>query len=134
MSEVKLFRRQDLDLTPRDGIATVPVVNRGYSEGLGAGIGTFEDCAIEWTVSYDEVLFIMEGRFSLRVGDKRYRAGPGDTLWIPRGTALVYEAKERVTFFYAVSPVQNSPSTAKTTSYPTASAESVGLGAGGARE
>lgn len=48
------------------------------------------------------------------------RSGPGDILWIPKGTALVYEAKERVTFFYAVCPAAESPSAGKPLSYPTA--------------
>ena len=119
MSDVKLFKVRDLDLTPRDGQAVLPVVNRSYSRELGAGIGVFESCSIEWTVSYDEVLFIKDGNFTLRVGDKAYRAGPGDILWIPKDTRLVYEAKERVTFFYAVHPVGGSPSTSKEIAFPT---------------
>jgi len=124
VSEVKLFRAGDLDLTPgKDGIVTVPVVNRRYSTAMGAGIGVFENCQIEWTVTYDEVLFIKDGNFTLRVGDKAYRAGPGDILWIPKDTALVYEASERVTFFYSVHPVGKSPSTSLTTEFPTSPAE-----------
>lgn len=119
MSDVKLFRQRDLDLTPNDqGIVTAPVVNRRYSTGMGAGIGVFENCRIEWTVTYDEVLFIKDGRFTLRVGGKAYRAGPGDILWIPKDTPLVYEAAERVVFFYAVYPVDKSPSTSKTIEFP----------------
>jgi ethanolamine utilization protein EutQ len=81
MSDIKLFRMRDLDLTPNaEGIVTAPVVNRRYSTGMGAGIGVFENCAIEWTVTYDEVLFIKDGDFTLRAGGKAYRAGPGDIL------------------------------------------------------
>ena len=120
MGDVKLFRQRDLDLAPnKDGIVTAPVVNRGFSAAMGAGIGVFEQCHIEWTVTYDEVLFIKDGNFTLRVGDKAYHAGPGDILWIPRDTPLVYEARDKVTFFYAVCPVEKSPSTSMTTAYPT---------------
>jgi ethanolamine utilization protein EutQ len=101
----------------------VPVVNRRVSTGMGAGIGVFENCAIEWTVTYDEVLFIKEGNFTLRVAGKAYRAGPGDILWIPKDTPLVYEAGERVVFFYAVYPVDKSPSTSKTIEFPTTAPE-----------
>ncbi|HXQ42273.1 MAG TPA: hypothetical protein VN821_13465, partial [Candidatus Udaeobacter sp.] len=68
---------------------------------------------------YDEVLFIKDGRLDLRVGKKLYRAGAGDILWIPAGTALVYEAKKKVTFFYAVHPVSKSPSSSLKKKYPT---------------
>ena len=100
----------------------MPVVNAGYSRELGAGIGVFENCSVPWTVTYDEVLFIKDGELTLRVGDKAYRAGPGDILWIPKDTAVIYEAKERVTFFYAVHPVGASPSTGQTIVFPTAAA------------
>ena len=68
MTEVKHFRIADLDLTPTEDGPTVPVVNAGYSHELGAGIGVFENCAVPWTVTYDEVLFIKEGGLTLRAG------------------------------------------------------------------
>ncbi len=121
MTGVKMFRKGDLDLTPNDqGAAVLATVNAGVSGTMGAGIGTFEDCAIAWTVTYDEVLFIADGEFTLRVGDDVYEAGPGDILWIPKDTALVYEAKGKVTFFYAVYPASASPSASQTTAHPTA--------------
>ena len=121
MAEVKLFRKADQDFTLNDaGAAVHALVNAGFSDAMGAGIGVFEGCEMEWTVTYDELLFIHEGNFTLRVGDAAYNAGPGDTLWIPKDTPLVYEAKEKVTFFYAVYPASASPSASQTTAYPTA--------------
>ncbi len=117
---VKLFRKADQDFTPRNGAAILRLVNCSYSEGLGGGIGTFEDCRIEWTVTYDEILFITEGNFTLRVDDDAYHAGPGDTLWIPKDTAMVYEADENVTFFYAVFPDAKLPPPTRPIDYPTA--------------
>jgi ethanolamine utilization protein EutQ len=120
MAEVKLFREQDQKFTMEDGAAVLALVNAGNSPAMGAGIGIFEDCRIEWTVTYDEVLFIHKGSFRLRVGNDVYHAGPGDTLWIPANTPLVYEADAPVTFFYAVYPATKSPSAMKHTTYPSA--------------
>jgi ethanolamine utilization protein EutQ (cupin superfamily) len=119
MPKVKHFSVGDLDMKPTEDGPVHAVVNAGYSAELGAGIGVFENCAIPWTVTYDEVLFIKDGRLDLRVGKKLYRAGAGDILWIPAGTALVYEAKKKVTFFYAVHPVSKSPSSGLKKKYPT---------------
>lgn len=33
----------------------------------------------------DEVFRVIEGRFRMRVGDQDFEAGPGDTLFLPRG-------------------------------------------------
>jgi ethanolamine utilization protein EutQ len=114
MSDVKLYRKSDNPLTanPQMHAVTLPFINVGNSETMGAGLGLFDTGAsIPWTVTYDEVLFIHEGNFTLRVGDTAFEAGPGDTLWIPAHTELVYDAAEPVTFFYAVYPAANSPST-----------------------
>ena len=107
MSDVKLFRARDLDLTPDDkGIVTAPVVNRRISTGMGAGIGVFENCAIEWTVTYDEVLFIHEGHMDVVTDEGRFACGPGDIVWLPTGTTLDYDAsKGRCAYFYALYPV-----------------------------
>lgn len=109
---VKLFRRNETYFSPGpNGIAAHGLVNAGFSRHLGAGVGVFESCSVEWTPDYDEVLFILDGLLRLRVGAKIYVAGRGDVIWIPEGTAIVYEATIRTTFFYAVCPVQNSIST-----------------------
>src|SRR5579863_3594485 len=119
MPKVKHFSIGDLDMKPAEGGPVHAVVNAGYSTELGAGIGVFENCAIPWTVTYDEVLFIKDGRLDLRVGKKLYRAEAGDILWIPAGTDLVYEAKKKVIFFYAVHPVSKSPSSGRKKKYRT---------------
>lgn len=120
----KLFRKSDQDLSPgATGAAVQGLVNTAFSTRLGAGIGVFQDCAMEWTVSYDEVLFILEGNLRLKTKAGTFHAGAGDTLWIPEGTWLVYEADDPVTIFYAVAPVTNSPTTGEARSHPTAEPE-----------
>jgi ethanolamine utilization protein EutQ len=117
MLETKIFRKKDLDLKPVNGMKTIGLVNVSFSKELGAGIGVFEDCSIPWHITYDEVINILEGQFTLQVGDKLFHAGPGDVLWVPRDTDIVYIAKEKVTFFYSVLPADNAPSTAKNIDY-----------------
>lgn len=120
MTEVRLFRKSDQDLVPGpNGAAVQGLVNTSFSTRLGAGIGVFENCAMEWTVTYDEVLFILDGQFRLKTRQGTFHAGPGDTLWIPEGTWLIYEADAPVTFFYAVAPVSGSPTTGVARSHPT---------------
>jgi len=121
MTGVQLFRKSDQDLVPGpSGAAVQGLVNTSFSQRLGAGIGVFQDCAMEWTVSYDEVLFILEGEFRLKTHEGTFHAGPGDTLWIPEGTWMVYTADAPVTFFYAVAPADRSLSTQIAKAHPTA--------------
>lgn len=123
MTGVKLFRAgdQDFSFTGDRPASVLAYVNAGNSESMGGGYGVFgAGCDIEWTVTYDEFLFIHKGHFSLRVGEDVYAAGPGDTLWIPKDTPLSYVAEEDVWFFFAVYPATSSPSASKKTIYPDA--------------
>jgi len=121
MSEVQLFCKKDQNFNLGEINACVnALVNVGNSTTMGGGIGVFgAGSNMEWTVTYDEILFIHDGDFELQVGDVKYLAGPGDVLWVPSGTALIYKAEKDVTFFYAVSPVSNSPSTSTAQSFTT---------------
>lgn len=108
MSDVIHFKTADRQFEPygndpqRSSIARL--VGPEVSKSMGAGIARFDECSIEWTVLYDELIVTLEGTFTLRVGDKVYECAPGDVLWVPQNTALRYEGT-RATVFYALSPV-----------------------------
>ena len=127
MSGVKLFRREDQDFSYEADATDAPYcisafVNASNSDTMGGGLGVFgAGSNVEWTVTYDEFLFIHSGQFQLKIGDEIFHAEPGDTLWIPRDTPLTYIAEEDVWFFFAVSPFSKSPSASLPIVYPDAS-------------
>jgi ethanolamine utilization protein EutQ (cupin superfamily) len=92
MPGVKLFRREDQDLSFDGNLADESYcisafVNASNSETMGGGFGVFgAGSNVEWTVTYDEFLFIHSGRFQLKIGEDIFHAGPGDSLWIPKDT------------------------------------------------
>ena len=90
------------------GEATIArLVGPELSSSMGAGVATFDNCSIEWTVLYDELIVVLEGTFRLRLGGEENRtieAGPGDVIWLPEGTPLRYEG-DGAKVFYALSPV-----------------------------
>ena len=96
-------------------IVTVPVVNAGFSRSMCAGFAAFETCSVEHTVTgYDEILNVISGSMSLTQGNQRWRAGPGDLLWIPADETFIYEADEKCVTYYSTSPPEMSGSTRKT--------------------
>ena len=77
----------------------------GTKEGtlLGTGFARFRKASIPWTVRYDEVLLVIEGRVTVRTGDGDLEAGPLDCVWLPKGTELTY-LSESALVFYAIHP------------------------------
>ena len=105
----RVFRAADRKLipavTPTGTTSIAREIDASTSRSLGAGIEYLEDTVIEWTVTYDEVLFIHEGRLTIESGGERHDCVPGDIVWLPEGTSLKYIARERVAYFYALHPV-----------------------------
>ncbi|MOA20931.1 Ethanolamine utilization protein EutQ [compost metagenome] len=108
MSEVIHFQRSARTFEPYGDdprqASICRLVGPELSQTMGAGVARFDGCSIAWTVLYDELIVTLEGYFRLRVGDAVFDTEPGDVLWIPANTPLVYEG-EGATVFYALHPV-----------------------------
>jgi ethanolamine utilization protein EutQ len=109
MSEARIFKRSEMKLipavTPTGTTSIARVINSAISRHMGGGIEYLENTVIEWTVTYDEILFIHEGTLTLEFGGDQHQCTAGDIVWLPEGTQLKYVAKERVGYFYALHPV-----------------------------
>jgi ethanolamine utilization protein EutQ len=110
MSKPQVFHRGDMVLqeavTPTGNTSIARLVNSTISKHLGAGIEYLDNVAIDWTVTYDEVLFILEGPLTIEFApDDRHVCNTGDIVWLPEGTHLKYIATGRAGYFYALYPV-----------------------------
>ena len=98
---------ETLNFTPRfaygDQAAIAEITGSNDHTMLGAGLARFTNAAIPWTVRYDEVLLVLEGRVIVRTTDGDLEAGPKDCIWLPKGTDLTYIA-DNALVFYAIHP------------------------------
>ena len=62
-----------------------------------------------WTIKYDEVLLVVEGELTVHTAEGALKAGPKDTIFLPKGTALEYEAEDAL-IFYAIHPANRAGS------------------------
>ncbi|MGX7874654.1 hypothetical protein ACVDG5_019475 [Mesorhizobium sp. ORM6] len=98
------------DLTPAPfsprGASTNELMNADTGARIASGIVYFRDCEIPFTLWYDEVMIChaVEEGFEIAVGDATYPMKPGDMMWIPAGTSLVWRSKGTSTAFFAVTP------------------------------
>jgi ethanolamine utilization protein EutQ len=110
MSGFKHFQHADMNFKKSsvDGASTMicRAIASDISATMGGGTETLEKVSIEWTVTYDEILFIKEGRMKIRTGGKEHVCEEGDIVWLPNGTTLTYDAADsKCTYFYALYPV-----------------------------
>lgn len=98
----------DLTFVPRaqDGNMAELAEICGEADGtpLGTGFCRLTKAAIKWTVRYDEVLIVLEGQVRVHTAAGVLTAGPKDSIWLPAGTALTYEAEDALVV-YAIHPV-----------------------------
>ncbi len=109
MTRARVFRAAERALKPAVTETGSTMIAReigaSLSRHMGAGIEVLEGVTIDWTVTYDEVLFIHSGRLTVELDGKRQDCVPGDIVWLPEGTSLRYIAEERAEYFYAIHPV-----------------------------
>lgn len=69
------------------------VLDETNSDTMGAGFARYAPAeANKWLVTYDEVLVITAGSFTVTSGAQAATAGPGELLFLRNGTELVYSA------------------------------------------
>ncbi|HYB08213.1 MAG TPA: ethanolamine utilization protein EutQ [Alphaproteobacteria bacterium] len=108
MSGIKLIKPNARKFEPIEGIEGHIEIGRDVgtdiSRSLSAGVATFENCAMEWTVKYDEYFYCLEGTLTIETKKGDFILTPGTGIWLPEGTWLVYRAKERARVVFSVYP------------------------------
>ena len=109
MSRTTVFKKSDFQYEEMSGLPVhntriARLVTPELSETLGGGIVIFEKCSYEWTSTYDEILCILEGQLRVVVAGEKFDCDTDDVIWLPRDTALKFEAEGKAVCFYAIYP------------------------------
>ena len=82
------------------------VLDEARSTSMGVGYARYAHGESNaWTVSYDEALIILGGTFTVEFGKDAVTAGPGELIWLEKGTSVVYRTDTEVTLVYVTYPV-----------------------------
>ena len=107
MSQPRVMEWANSTFQPRfehgDQAQAAPLCGTDDGSKLGAGFGRLTNASFEWTVHYDEIILVLEGDVTAITETETLKAGPKDTIWLPAGTRVTYEAKEAL-IFYAIQP------------------------------
>lgn len=100
-SSVKL---EPFDKAPPGQIIHMTDVVTAREGNLAAGFMTFEKSELPWHLTYDEVDYVVEGTFTLKVNGKTYICQAGDVLYIPKDTHVVFGSPTQTRVFYVTYP------------------------------
>ena len=102
-----VFKFSDIkrSFTPR-GSSTHEHVGARNGTSIAGGVVFFNDAEIPFTLWYDELLIChaVEESFHIVVDNQPRQLAPGDMIWLPAGTSLIYRSKGTATAFWAVTP------------------------------
>jgi len=106
-TKVKLLTDHDLpytDLVP--GLELSRAITHAGTTQLGGGYMRFSADAEfpDWTLKYDEVLFVQTGELAIVTDGATITAGAGQAILIPKGARVTYRGRAGTVGFFVLWP------------------------------
>jgi len=106
-AKVRLLTDRDLaysDLVP--GLQLSRAITHAGTTQLGGGYMRFETDAEfpDWTLKYDEVVFVQSGELEVVSNSRTAKAGAGEAILIPKGAKVTYRGRAGTVGFFVLWP------------------------------
>lgn len=89
---------------PRDRVWTRDLLTLEESPRLGCGLMVMERTTFPWTLNYDELDYVISGRLDILINGQKVSAGPGEVIYIPKGSSIQFSVEYKARFLYFVYP------------------------------
>jgi ethanolamine utilization protein EutQ (cupin superfamily) len=106
-TKVKLLTDQDLPFEELvTGLELARAITNAGSTQLGGGYMRFTSDAefADWTLTYDEVLFVQAGELTVTSDGGDTVARAGEAILIPKGTKVTYRGRAGTVSFFVLWP------------------------------
>ena len=70
----------------------------------GFGVMELDHTSFEWTLTYDEYDIVLEGTLEIEIDGRIVSGGPGDIIYIPKGSHIHFQTKDKCRYVYTVYP------------------------------
>ena len=90
--------------SPPGSVRLVDLLTVEESPRLGCGVMEMDATSFAWTLTYDEIDYVIDGTLEIIVDGRTVRASAGQVLYIPKNTSIQFSAPDKVRFFYVVYP------------------------------
>lgn len=101
----KMKKRVRMDTgNPNDEVYTTDLFELEESPRIGAGLMEMIKTTFDWTLTYDEIDYIIEGRLDIIIDGRTVSGEAGDIILIPKGLKIKFSAPDYAKFIYVVYP------------------------------
>jgi ethanolamine utilization protein EutQ len=80
------------------------VVTSEDGSPMAAGYMALDRGEFAWALTYDEIDVVLEGELVITRGTEAVRGGPGDCIFIPKGSSITFGTPNRTRFVYIAFP------------------------------
>ena len=89
---------------PTGAVHIIDAVTSADGAPFAVGYMEWKDVAFPWKLDYHEVCIVLEGQLRITVAGSCLKGGPGDALYLPKGSEVEFAATGYVKFAYITWP------------------------------
>ncbi|BAJ62758.1 cupin domain-containing protein [Anaerolinea thermophila] len=94
------INRPEMDVRLED------VITAQHGSPMAAGFMTLHKGSFPWTLTYDEIEFVIEGELHIATDQGTVVGKPGDVIFIPKGTKISFGTPQWAKFLYVTYPAE----------------------------
>jgi len=87
-----------------DEVYLTDLFSLAESPRLGCGIMEMKASSFDWVLNYDEIDYVIEGRLEIIIDGRKVVGEAGDTILIPKNTAIQFRVPKFARFLYVTYP------------------------------
>ncbi len=87
-----------------DKVLLKDIVTLEEAPRMGAGIMELDHTSFEWTLTYDEYDYVIEGELEIEIDGRVVAGKAGDIIYIPKGSHIHFQTPTTARYAYFVYP------------------------------
>lgn len=87
-----------------DKVYLKDLVTLEESPRLGCGLMEMDETCFDWTLTYDEVDYVIEGTLEINIDGRKVVGNKGDIIFIPKNSKIQFSVPNYAKFLYVTYP------------------------------
>ncbi|MDY2960291.1 MAG: cupin domain-containing protein [Hornefia sp.] len=87
-----------------EGVYLKDVVTLEEAPRMGCGIMELDHTSFEWTLTYDEYDYVIDGELEIEIDGRVVKGQPGDIIYIPKDSHIHFQTSTTARYAYFVYP------------------------------